>query len=212
MHRRWIIPITFVTGTVIGGLGLTLAGAEINADTVNACINKTSYVVRIRPTSACDATETAGQWVARTDTPAEVLQKIEQVDGQGSGLDASLLDSHDSSYFLPTTGKAADADKLDGLNSTAFAKRGASGSGTIGLTAIAANKCSDVSFGISGLTPGDSVIVSVREDDTLPANLTMTPLNVPSANTLKVRVCNPTNTASVADSDIKVRWFAVHPS
>ena len=60
--------------------------------------------------------------------------------------------------------------------------------------------------------PGDSVIVSVREDDTLPANLTMTPLNVPSANTLKVRVCNPTNTASVADSDIKVRWFAVHPS
>ena len=86
MHRRWIIPITFVTGTVIGGLGLTLAGAEINADTVNACINKTSYVVRIRPTSACDATETAGQWVARTDTPAEVLQKIEQVDGQGSGL------------------------------------------------------------------------------------------------------------------------------
>jgi hypothetical protein len=54
--------------------------------------------------------------------------------------------------------------------------------------------------------------VSVREDDTLPAGLTMTALNVPVDNKLMVRVCNGTNTASVGDNDIRVRWLAFHPS
>ena len=37
-----------------------------------------------------------------------------------TNLNADLLDSHDSTYFLPKTGKAADADKLDGIDSTGF--------------------------------------------------------------------------------------------
>ena len=52
------------------------------------------------------------------DTPQQVLDKIVQVDGQGSGLDSSFLDGIDSTGFLRTIGKAADADKLDGLNPT----------------------------------------------------------------------------------------------
>ena len=34
-----------------------------------------------------------------TDTPSQVLTKIKNVDGVNSGLDADLLDGHDSSYF-----------------------------------------------------------------------------------------------------------------
>ena len=34
-----------------------------------------------------------------TDTPSQILAKIKNVDGPGSGLDADLLDGHDSSYF-----------------------------------------------------------------------------------------------------------------
>ena len=41
-------------------------------------------------------------------------------DGSGSGLDADLLDGQHGSYYLPTTGKAADSEKLDGLDSTDF--------------------------------------------------------------------------------------------
>lgn len=34
-----------------------------------------------------------------TDTPSQVLDKLRNVDGQGSNLDADLLDGHDSTYF-----------------------------------------------------------------------------------------------------------------
>ena len=43
-----------------------------------------------------------------TDTPSQVLSKIKNVDGSDSGLDADLLDGHDSSYF-------AKADDLPNL-------------------------------------------------------------------------------------------------
>jgi hypothetical protein len=35
-------------------------------------------------------------------------------------LNGDLLDGRDSSYFLPRTSKATDADKLDGIDSTGF--------------------------------------------------------------------------------------------
>lgn len=64
-------------------------------------------------------------------TDIAVLNKIKNVDGVGSGLDADLLDGHDSSYFLPTStynatdilnkiktvdgiGSGLDADTVDG--------------------------------------------------------------------------------------------------
>ena len=37
-------------------------------------------------------------------------------DGSGSGLDADLLDGQQGSYYLPTTGKAADSNLLDGVD------------------------------------------------------------------------------------------------
>ncbi|WP_100488545.1 hypothetical protein [Sporolactobacillus pectinivorans] len=45
-------------------------------------------------------------------TAESVLAKLLTVDGSGSGLDADLLDGHDSSYFLPTAGNAPTASKL----------------------------------------------------------------------------------------------------
>jgi len=43
-------------------------------------------------------------------------------DGVGSTLDADMLDGQHGSYYLSTTGKAADSNGLDGLNSTEFLK------------------------------------------------------------------------------------------
>jgi len=42
--------------------------------------------------------------------------------GKATNLNADLLDGRDSTYFLPTTGKAADANKLDGIDSTGFVR------------------------------------------------------------------------------------------
>tara|TARA_B100000768_G_scaffold181880_1_gene207105 strand:- start:1475 stop:6454 length:4980 start_codon:yes stop_codon:yes gene_type:complete len=41
-------------------------------------------------------------------------------DGSGSGLDADLLDGQQGSYYLPTTGKAADSNLFDGIDSNRF--------------------------------------------------------------------------------------------
>lgn len=71
----------------------------------------------------------AGYLPSTSYTAADVLAKVKTVDGSGSGLDADLLDGQHASAFapashthsyLPLTGKAADSDKLDGLDSTAY--------------------------------------------------------------------------------------------
>ena len=49
-----------------------------------------------------------------TDTPSMVLSKIKNVDGVNSGLDADLLDGHDSSYFA----KAEDLPNLIAVEHT----------------------------------------------------------------------------------------------
>jgi hypothetical protein len=143
------------------------------------------------------------------DTPQQVLDKIVQVDGDGSGLDASFLDGLNSTAFLRDTGKAVDADKLDGLNSTSFALKATKGTGTIGLSAIPANSCSNVQLGIAGIVPGDVVMVRVKEGDTMPARLTFQEMDVPAAGKLNMRVCNGTSAASLADSAIQLRWYAL---
>lgn len=145
------------------------------------------------------------------DTPQQVLDKLVQVDGQGSGVDASFLDGIDSTGFLKTNGKAADSDELDGLNSTAFARRATSASGTIGLSAVSANTCKEVTLGAGGVEPGEIVILRPQQGDSYPANLMFEPGAVDTAGQLPVRVCNPSNTASAADNDIKVRWFGITP-
>jgi hypothetical protein len=57
------------------------------------------------------------------DTPQQVLDKIKQVDGSGSLLDADLLDGMSASAFLGANAKAADADKLDGKDGNDYADR-----------------------------------------------------------------------------------------
>lgn len=44
-----------------------------------------------------------------TDTPSQVLSKLKNVDGSASGLDADLLDGHDSNYYA----KAEDITSVE---------------------------------------------------------------------------------------------------
>jgi hypothetical protein len=215
---------------VMAAGGGAYALADDSATEINACVKNPDSTspgkVRIVDAgTACGVTEHAVAWnqqgiqgipgetgpAGSPDTPGQVLAKIVQVDGDGSGLDASFLDGINSTGFLRNTGKAVDADKLDGLNSTAFLKRGTIGSGVIGLSAIGGNKCSDVTLGIGGLKLNDVATLNVAPGDALPARLTMTVLDVPADTQLRVRFCNPTATASPADNDIKLRWAMIRP-
>src|SRR3954454_6853957 len=168
MRRRSIFAIAAVAAAA-GSVGY--ASADVSGTTINGCYNTGTYVVRIRPTAACVAGETAVSGgiqgpkgdtgpAGSPDTPQQVLDKIVQVDGQGSGLDSSFLDGIDSTGFLRNNGKAVDADKLDGINSTAFLKRGTISGGVIGLSAVSANKCSDVQLGLGSVKVNDIVVLN----------------------------------------------------
>jgi hypothetical protein len=54
-----------------------------------------------------------GTFAPSTDTPAEVLAKIVTVDGAGSGLDADLLDGHDSPYFATQAALTTEKNRND---------------------------------------------------------------------------------------------------
>lgn len=95
-----------------------------------------------------------------SETGASILQKLAPVDGAGSFLNSDYLDGYSSSSFLPATGKAADANLLDGINSSGFARLSASGSGLISISGgIAADSCTDGNIPMGNVDPGDVVIV-----------------------------------------------------
>jgi hypothetical protein len=55
-----------------------------------------------------------------SENPNYILNKLKEIDGSGSGLDADTLDGQHASAFLTTSGTAADSNLLDGINSTSF--------------------------------------------------------------------------------------------
>jgi hypothetical protein len=73
------------------------------------------------------------------DTPQQVLDKLKQVDGPGSGLDADTLDGTDATGFLRIVGSATPA---------------------FNVGPVAADTCADQSsFGILGLQATDFLLV-----------------------------------------------------
>jgi hypothetical protein len=146
-----------------------------------------------------------------SETGTSILQKLAPVDGSGSGLDASLLDGHDSSYFLPTTGKAADANLLDGINSSGFARLSASSSGSISFPSIAAHDCIDYDVPLGAVNLGDVVIVREGAGIELPDGVIMMSGSSQQGSDVHIRLCNVANSASVAASNFPIRWYAFTP-
>lgn len=144
------------------------------------------------------------------DTPNQILAKLSTVDGDGSGLDASLLDGIDSTGFLQTTEKAADSNLLDGINSSAFARKSASSGAGIGLPALSSGQCANYDVPMGGVDAGDFVIVQSAPGQTWPAGV-MVQVSTVNAGGVKFRACNVSAAASPADSSIDIKWYAFTP-
>jgi hypothetical protein len=224
-----------------GGAWAATGLQSSSTSAINACVKKKGakkgQLRIVSATATCKKSERALSWTAvgtpgpigpkgdkgdkgdqgiqglagSPDTPAQILGKLLGVDGSGSGLDASLLDGHDSSYFLPTTGKAADANLLDGINSSSFARKSTSSSASIALGAVPAHSCADVDLLLGGVDPGDFVIVQEAASQTLPAGLVMNVGRTPTGNQVHARFCNVLGAPSVADANIPIRWYAFTP-
>src|SRR4051812_36105873 len=115
------------------------------------------------------------------DTGQQVLDKLKTVDGSSSGLDADLLQGQSSSAFLGATAKAADADRLDNIDSAEFIRGGAG--------RMLANR-----------------LVFDPADPALSASPRPVLLNVPFMGQLKVNGCNGTvgsvNFDTVGNGDV----------
>ena len=83
-----------------------------------------------------------------SDSPQQVLDKVKQVDGSGSGLDSDRFDGSDSVDFAK---KVADITLTD-----------------FNFGGIEAGRCVTLSSGLTGPQPGDFVLATVTNGDSLP--------------------------------------------
>jgi hypothetical protein len=116
------------------------------------------------------------------------LAEIADDDGDGSGLDADLL---------------------DGKNSTAFLSNVASGTtGSVDPPNVAANSCFTGDIAISGVVSGDFAVVGTPQ--TLDPGLSVTPLISNANNEIRLRFCNVTNT-DINEGIETFRLFVLRP-
>ena len=133
--NQWYLPKCIYTGTstpdiIVGRDGI--GNAYISIVNGNYSGVRVHNMTRGYYTTVAD---TYDPWTITLDNGTEnsVTPSVHKVwhslnDGSGSGLDADTLDGQHGSYYLPTTGKAADSELLDGLNSVVF-NRGSNSSG-----------------------------------------------------------------------------------
>jgi hypothetical protein len=98
-----------------------------------------------------------------------------------------------------------NADYLDGIDSARFIRRGADLTGAVSFSPPPANACSAIDLSIAGAAVGDVVILTLDGGGALPSGLLLIAEKVTSAGHVRAKVCNPTNSAVSAVTDLGVR-------
>jgi len=141
--------------------------------------------------------------------------KMLQLTNNNTGSSATALGLTTASSRPPlivsSQAKVANlnADKLDGIDSTGFLARSVNAVGSMSLGSFAAHECADVNLTAAGAQVGQVPFIGFQGSVPLPSGLILMALNVPSANHITARVCNPTDTASVATSNIGIRLITL---
>jgi hypothetical protein len=109
----------------LGGVGVAATGGNFILGQSNTATSTSSLsasvggakALQLSNTNTAAGSTALGLNVAPGHAPLSVNSGAKV-----TNLNADQLDNHDSTYFLPKTAKAADADKLDGIDSTGFAR------------------------------------------------------------------------------------------
>ena len=109
---------TFTLGSVTSFGSITSNSNFLSSTTTAIMASQTGGSVTLKPNGIASTT---GQLVVSTTTLTYGGSTVwhSANDGSGSGLDADLLDGHDSSFFL-NTGSAVDASTLGGHDASYF--------------------------------------------------------------------------------------------
>jgi hypothetical protein len=123
------------------------------------------------------------------DTPQQVLGKLAQIDGSGSGLDADTIDGVDS----PEIAKVVGDLTLENFN----------------FGPIAAGRCGQISTnGLEGSMPGDFILATPTNGDRLPSEFTLTGGGVEAASNGEAILCNH-STVNAAGPTFDIRLVAI---
>jgi hypothetical protein len=107
----------------LGGAGMAATGGNFILGQSNSADKTTALsapvasgkALQVSNTSTTSGATALGLGVAPGHAPFTVNSGTKV-----ANLNVDQLDNRDSTYFLPKTGKAADSDKLDGIDSTGF--------------------------------------------------------------------------------------------
>jgi hypothetical protein len=133
-----------------------ISGAQIKKGSITAAQIKKGTITaeQIKPGTLTKALLAAGVLPVLTPAPQVDAYTKAQSDARylagGAAVDAATLSSHPASDFLGAGAKAADADKLDGLDSAAF-QRGTSQASGRQVSVPASGSTSGILFSLNGL-------------------------------------------------------------
>jgi hypothetical protein len=123
-RRRWLVGI--LAGALVATGGLAYAAIPDAGGVVHSCYTKSSGAWRVIDTDA-------GQSCKSNEAALDLYSK--------SGADALFLDQTEANgLYLGKTEKAADSDKLDGQDSSAFLGASATATDSAKLGGFAANR------------------------------------------------------------------------
>jgi hypothetical protein len=134
----------------LGGVGVAATGGYFILGQSNSAGNTTALNSGVTTGPTFSLSNTGGKQAAKFTTNSGVAPFAVSNGTKVVNLNADLLDSHDSAYFLPKTGKAADSDKLDGVDSTGFVH----GKGKTYGYAIALPRSGTVDWASPAVAPG----------------------------------------------------------
>ena len=233
----------------VGGGGFALGASSAKDPTITACVGRQKQLLLADRNGKCKKGQKKLAWNQRgvqgvqgtsgaqgvpgpmgqqgpagsPDTPQQVLAKLSQVDGTGSGLDAAVLDGHDTAFFQQrgSTTTCTGTNKATSLgangNLTCAADQGAPATGNdnatatpsaAGLTLLFLNYASPTAVtDVLGGIPGQRVTlvalngnVSIAKNATFLLTANWTPNGVGDTLTL-IKPNTPQNWIEVARSD-----------
>jgi hypothetical protein len=192
---------SFKTALIAAVVSAVVSASAAVATTSNFILGSTTANVPDAPTAVTAKNVSLG------GLNAKMLQLTNNSTGSSATALGLTTPSSRPPLIVNSQAKVANlnADKLDGIDSTAFLARGVSLVGSISLGSVAAHHCLDVSLGVTGAQVGHVPLIGFQGTVPLPSGLILMAMTVPSPNQVRARICNPTDTASVATSDIGVR-------
>ena len=196
---------SFTTALIAAVVSAVVSASAAVATTSNFILGSTTANVPDAPTAVTAKNVSLG------GLNAKMLQLTNNSTGSSATALGLTTPSSRPPLIVSSQAKVANlnADKLDGIDSTGFLARGVNAVGSISLGSYAAHQCGDVNLGVTGAQVGQIPFIGFQGSVPLPSGLILMALTVPSAGHMTARVCNPTDTASVATSGIGVRLITL---